>query len=243
MKRMFCFSLCVAALMAASVRAQAPSPVGSWDITVESPRGPSKSLLVIKQDGDKLAGTIKGQRGERPLSSVTVKGDEITFALTVNAQGQELVITYKGKVAKDAMSGEADFGGMASGAWSAVPHKEDAGAAAAAPPAGASGTGGGGANISGVWKFTVETQMGTGTPTFTLKQEGDKVTGTYEGQLGKAPVTGTVKGDDVTLTIKVSPQGEEITVTYSGKLSGGNAMSGKASFGNLGEGTFSAKKQ
>src|SRR5262245_36106415 len=124
MKRILSCALCVMALVATGVLAQNANPVGSWDITVESPRGPSKSLLVNKKDGDKLSGTIKGQRGERPLSNVSMKGDEITFSLTINPQGQEMVITYKGKVAKDSMSGEADFGGMGSGAWSAVPHKE-----------------------------------------------------------------------------------------------------------------------
>ena len=34
-----------------------------------------------------------------------------------------------------------------------------------------------------------------------------------------------------------------ITVTYSGKLTGKDAMSGKAMFGSLGEGTWTAKKK
>jgi len=84
---------------------------------------------------------------------------------------------------------------------------------------------------------------GTGTPTFTLKQDGEKITGTYKGQFGEAPVNGTIKGSDVTLMIKVSPQGEEITVTYTGKLTGKDTMSGKATFGSLGEGAWSAKKK
>ena len=99
------------------------------------------------------------------------------------------------------------------------------------------------ANVAGEWDFTVETQAGTGTPHFSLKQDGSNVTGTYKGQLGEAPVSGTIKGSDVTLMIKVSPQGEEITVTYTGKVTGPDTMSGKATFGSLGEGTWSAKKK
>ena len=243
MKRLLSFSLCTIVLFATIARAQSPSVVGSWDITVEAPQGKRTSLLVIKQDGDKLTGVIKGQRGERPLNSVSVKGNEITFDLTFNAQGQDLVITYKGKVEKDKMSGEADFGGMGSGAWSAVPHKEDAAAAAPATATAPATTATGADNITGVWNFNVETPAGTGTPVFTLKQEGEKVTGTYKGQLGEAPVTGTVKGNDVMLMIKVSPQGEEITVTYTGKITSKDAMSGKATFGNLGEGNWTAKKK
>lgn len=51
------------------------------------------------------------------------------------------------------------------------------------------------ADVSGKWTAQVDTDMGSGEPTFVLKQVGDKLTGTYSGQLGEAPVTGTVKGD------------------------------------------------
>jgi hypothetical protein len=240
MKRLISFSLCTFVLFVTIAHAQNPNVVGSWDITIESPQGTRTALLVIKQDGDKLTGMIKSPRGERPLDSITVKGNDITLVMTINAQGQDLLVTYKGKAEKDKMSGEADFGGFATGAWSAVPHKEDAATPATAPPATTASDAG---NITGVWNFTVETPSGSGTPTFTLKQEGEKVTGTYKGQLGEAPVTGTVKGSDVMLTIKLSPQGEEITVTYTGKITGKDAMSGKAVFGSLGEGTWTAKKK
>ena len=96
-------------------------------------------------------------------------------------------------------------------------------------------------NVTGKWTMAVETQAGTGSPTFDLKQEGDTVTGSYVGQLGQAPVTGTVKGNEVTLTYKVSGQGQEITVIYSGTVDG-DTMKGKVSLGELGEGTFTGKK-
>lgn len=243
MKRLFSFSLCTIVLFATIAYAQSPNVVGSWDITIESPQGTRNTLLIIKQDGDKLAGMMKSPRGERPLNSVTLKGNDITLTMTINAQGQDLVVTYKGKVEKDKMSGEADFGGFATGAWSAVPHKEDAAAAAPATAPATTASGASADNITGVWNFNVETPAGAGTPVFTLKQEGEKVTGTYKGQLGEAPVNGTVKGNDVMLMIKVSPQGEEITVTYTGKITGKDAMSGKATFGSLGEGNWTAKKK
>jgi len=249
MRRLIGFGLCFVVALATIARAQSASVVGSWDITIESPQGSRTSQLIIKQDGDKLVGMMKSPRGERPLDSVTVKGSDITMVMKVNAQGQDLTITYTGKIEKDKMSGDADFGGLATGSWSAVPHKEGAGAGSGSGGgAGASsgagmGSGAGVDNISGVWSFTVETPAGTGTPTFTLKQDGEKITGTYKGQLGEAPVNGTIKGSDVTLMIKVAPQGEEITVTYTGKLTGKDTMSGKATFGSLGEGNWSAKKK
>lgn len=243
MKKLSIFSLCLIALIATAAFArplQSSKVAGDWDITVESPQGKRTSQLIIKDDGGKLSGVMKSPRGERPLESISVKGNEITFTMTFNAQGQDIVITYKGKVEKDAMSGEADFGGFASGSWSAVPHKEGAAAAApsAAPAAAAADT-----NITGVWDFTVDTPNGTGAPLFTLKQEGENVTGNYKGVLGESPVTGTVKNGEVKLMIKVKQQEQVMEVTYTGKIDGKDHMSGKVSFGGLSEGTWTAKKK
>jgi len=99
-----------------------------------------------------------------------------------------------------------------------------------------------GANITGLWNFNVESQLGSGTPTFTFKQDGEKLTGTYQGALGEAPVTGTIKGGDVKFTFKVNLQDEEIIVTYTGKVEGKDSMKGTVKFGELGEGTWTAKK-
>lgn len=223
-----------------SAAAQSASVVGSWDFTVESPNGKTTSVLVIKKDGDKLSGMAKGARGERPLESVSVAGSEITFVMKIKFQDQDMVITYKGTVEKDSMKGEADFGGLATGPWSAVPHTEGAAPAPAAAPQAASG---GAANISGVWNFAVETQAGSGSPTFTFKQDGENLTGSYKGQFGEAPLTGTVKGADVKFTVKVNAQGQDLTIVYSGKIDGKDSMKGSASFGEMGEGTWTAKRK
>lgn len=98
------------------------------------------------------------------------------------------------------------------------------------------------ANVTGTWKLTVETGAGSGNPTFVLKQEGEAVTGTYKGQFGEAPLKGTVKGNEIKITFKVSGQGQELEMEYSGTVEG-NAMKGKVKLGDLGEGTFTGKKE
>ena len=75
-----------------------------------------------------------------------------------------------------------------------------------------------------------------------LKQQGTNVTGMYKSAtFGEAPITGTVKGNEVTLNIKVSGQGQEMTIVYTGTVDGA-AMKGKVSLGEFGEGTFTGKK-
>ena len=97
------------------------------------------------------------------------------------------------------------------------------------------------ANVTGEWDFTVETQAGTGSPHFSLKQDGTALSGTYKGQLGEAPVSGTVKGNDVTISFKVNAQGTDLAITYSGTVEG-DTIKGKVTLGELGEGTFTGKK-
>jgi hypothetical protein len=98
-------------------------------------------------------------------------------------------------------------------------------------------------NVTGEWAFTVETQQGSGTPSFTFKQDGEKLTGNYKGQFGEAPVTGTVKGGEIKFTIKISAQGQELTITYSGKIESKDSMKGTAVLGELGEATWTAKRK
>jgi len=97
------------------------------------------------------------------------------------------------------------------------------------------------ASVAGEWDMTVETQMGTGNPHFSLKQDGSKLTGTYKGALGESAVTGTVKGNEIAINFQVNAQGMDLAVSYSGTVAGAT-MSGTVKLGDLGEGTFTGKK-
>lgn len=98
------------------------------------------------------------------------------------------------------------------------------------------------ADVTGTWAMDVQTTAGSGGPTFVLAQKGDNVTGTYRGQLGEAPVSGTVKGNEIKLTFKVSGAAGEALVEYSGKVDG-DTMNGNVKLGDFGTGTFSGKKK
>ena len=99
------------------------------------------------------------------------------------------------------------------------------------------------ADVAGTWAITVETAGGSGTPTLTLEQNAEKLTGTYSSQVfGEQKVTGTIKGNAITFTFTGAIEGNSITVTYTGTVDGAT-MNGKVSLGDLGEGTFTAKKK
>jgi hypothetical protein len=99
-------------------------------------------------------------------------------------------------------------------------------------------------DLTGKWLFTVETTAGTGTPTVTLKQDGEKLTGHYSStNLGEADLTGTVKGQGVNFTFEGNVQGNAVPVTYAATIENKDAMKGTIDIGGVATGTFTGKRQ
>jgi hypothetical protein len=94
------------------------------------------------------------------------------------------------------------------------------------------------ADVTGKWTFNVVLDAGGGSPTFELKQEGEKLSGTYHGQFGDAKVTGTVKGDK----IEINFGNETASVKYTGTIESPTSMKGACDYGEVGKGTFTATK-
>jgi hypothetical protein len=98
-------------------------------------------------------------------------------------------------------------------------------------------------DVTGKWAFTVETAAGSGNPTLTMKQDGEKLTGHYAGQLGESDFTGTIKGNKIDIKFTIDVQGNNLEYIYDGTVDTKDTMKGKVSIVGLGEGTFSAKRQ
>ena len=95
------------------------------------------------------------------------------------------------------------------------------------------------AKLTGTWNFSVETSAGSGSPTFIFNQETEtSFTGTYKGQLGEAPVKGTINGKEVKFSFTVNDNLIEYTGTWDG-----NNMKGTVKLGTMAEGTFTAIKK
>ena len=217
--------------------AQSPGVAGDWDIVMISPVGEHPLKASFKLDGEKLTGLVKG--GEIAETSIegSVTEKRIKISFKVPYQGADLPISLTGDIDGDSMKGTADYGGMAQGDWSGK--RSVPGNTAEAPSKPAEGEK---LDVTGSWAFTVETPMGTGNPVCTFKQDGNDITGHYKGALGEADATGTVNGNAITFSFKISTQDLEGVITYSGTLEK-DSMKGKVKFGDLGEGTFTAKRQ
>ena len=72
---------------------------GTWKWTQEGPGGQIEMVLKLKQEGEKLTGTISGFQGEEnPIEAGSVKDGVITFKITRDFGGRAFVTTYTGKV-------------------------------------------------------------------------------------------------------------------------------------------------
>ncbi len=98
-------------------------------------------------------------------------------------------------------------------------------------------------DVTGDWAFNVETGMGSGTPAITFKQDGEKLTGTYSGQLGNTAFTGTVKGTAIEFSFTTEAQGQSIDVVYKGTVDGTTMKGAVAMAGGQLSGTFSGTKK
>ena len=80
------------------------------------------------------------------------------------------------------------------------------------------------ADLTGTWKSEFDSQIGRQKYTYTLKQEGDKLTGKANSEVNdqkrETPLTeGKVDGDKVSFVEMLNINGNDIRIAYSGTLS------------------------
>ncbi len=81
--------------------------------------------------------------------------------------------------------------------------------------------------VSGLWALSVTTDQGTTTPSVTLEQSGEDLTGHYSSAaLGESDVEGSVSGSEVTFRFSSVVQGQAVSVVYRGTVDENGEMSG-----------------
>lgn len=94
-------------------------------------------------------------------------------------------------------------------------------------------------DVTGKWTFAVVTENGTGTPAVVLKQEGEKLTGTYESaRMGVRPIEGTVKKDSINFALK----GGEVELRFIGVVVDKDNMKGIVDLAGQGSATFTGTR-
>ena len=96
--------------------------------------------------------------------------------------------------------------------------------------------------VAGEWNLEVETDAGTGNPTFEFVQAGNNLVGQYDGLFGTAHVTGSVRGNDISFWFDADYDGDEFAVRYEGTVQSDGTMKGTVEIGDLMAGDWTASK-
>jgi hypothetical protein len=197
----------------------APNATGIWKWTATGQNNQTyETTLKLKQDGAKITGAMIGRNGnETAIESGKMEGDEVSFQITRERNGQSFTTQYKGKLSGDTIKGSTESerdGQKRTRDWEAKREP--------AP-----------ANATGTWKWSFTGQNGqTMDSTLKLKQEDAKLTGTLTGRRGDVEIEdGKINGADVSFTVTRERNGEKFVTKYAGKISG-DEIKGKIEMGS-----------
>ena len=105
-------TLVLAALLGAfALVALAADVTGKWTAQVPGRNGNQEVTITLKQSGNDLTGTVSGGRGgDQEISEGKVDGDNISFAVVREFNGNQFKQTYKGTVSGDEIKFTRDNG-------------------------------------------------------------------------------------------------------------------------------------
>lgn len=82
---------------------------GTWKSSFTNQDGQVReSTFKFKAEGEKLTGTISGRNNDTAIDEGKIKGDEVSFKVTREFNGNKMVISYTGKVSGDTITGKSE---------------------------------------------------------------------------------------------------------------------------------------
>ena len=104
----------IATMIVLAIAAFAADISGNWKGTAEGPQGAIERTFTFKVDGTKLTGETTSQMlGKSTIQEGKIEGDNLSFSINANFGGNEMKLTYKGKVTGDTIELTSDIQGQA----------------------------------------------------------------------------------------------------------------------------------
>jgi len=94
-----------------AITASAADVTGTWKASLETPNGTFETTFTFKVDGAKLTGKVASQMGESDISEGKIDGDDVSFVVVRNFNGNDFKLSYKGKVSGNEMKLSLQFPG------------------------------------------------------------------------------------------------------------------------------------
>jgi L-seryl-tRNA(Ser) seleniumtransferase len=96
--------------------------------------------------------------------------------------------------------------------------------------------------LSGQWDVQIKYLAGSSKHTLHLKQQGNRIEGSHQGDFVSRDLSGSIDGDTVEISSQHSERhGDSLMFTFSGKVSA-NEMSGSLDMGEYLKATWTAKR-
>ena len=96
-------------------------------------------------------------------------------------------------------------------------------------------------SVAGEWNASMNTPGGTREFKIIFQVKGDSLSGTVKRTSGDVPLSGTIKGNDVTFSYSIEYGGNPLTLTVAATLDG-DTMKGSIDLGGGATEAFSARK-
>ncbi len=117
-----CAFLALGAAATAQAQDKKADPSGTWTWSRPGRDGgePRKSTLTLKAEGEKVTGKLKspGRQGnpvETEIENGKIKGDEISFSVSREFNGNKFTTKYMGKISGDTIKGKMEIPGRDGG--------------------------------------------------------------------------------------------------------------------------------
>jgi uncharacterized pyridoxal phosphate-dependent enzyme len=98
------------------------------------------------------------------------------------------------------------------------------------------------ADLSGRWDVRIEYAAGSSMHTLHLRQKGNEIDGTHQGDFVARDLTGTISGSDVRVRSNYGGGGDSLPYTFTGKLNG-TEMAGELDMGEYLGATWTARRR
>jgi imidazolonepropionase-like amidohydrolase len=231
---------------------------GPWNLKITmQAQGDKNATLTLRQEGERLSGSLQGDLGSAQIANASVgPAGDLKFTATVSLGGVATELNFAGTVTGGEMRGTITTVNNSNGTFTGTrpegftsqggggrrPGGTGGEGASSAPPSGtAPAATNAVANLSGTWTIAVNVEGQNLPGTLTLRQEGNRLTGTLQSPLGSSEVSnGSIGADGFRFTVNVSLQGQALEVTFAGTATG-NTMSGSAN-SSQGSATFTGTR-
>jgi hypothetical protein len=101
--------LILALSLTANAQDKKADPTGTWKWSYAGQNGAARETTAkLKLEGDKVTGTVSGRNNDVAITDGTLKGDEISFTVAREFNGNKMTQKYSGKLSGDSIKGKVE---------------------------------------------------------------------------------------------------------------------------------------